>query len=175
MHGVDKDRMFVNAPDVGGGFGTKTFVYREYPLVLEAAKRLKRPVKWIADRADHFIGDAHGRDNITTAEVAVDKSGKFLAMRFDIIGNLGAYASQFGPYIHYLCASMMTGVYKTPLIAVKLRAVYTNTVPVDAYRGAGRPEAPSPTPSPAPTSRGPRAKRRRSSASASPTPDHPGS
>lgn len=138
---VKADRVHVVTGDVGGGFGTKTFMYREYPLVMEAARRLKRPVKWIADRGDHFIGDAHGRDNITSMELAVDKSGKFLALKADVVGNLGAYASQFGPYIHYLCASMMTGVYKTPLIAVKLRAVYTNTVPVDAYRGAGRPEA----------------------------------
>ena len=138
---VKPDRVHVLTGDVGGGFGTKSFMYREYPLVLEAARRLKRPVKWVADRADHFLGDAHGRDNITAMELAVDKSGKFLALKADVIGNLGAYASQFGPYIHYLCASMMTGVYKTPLIAVKLRAVYTNTVPVDAYRGAGRPEA----------------------------------
>ncbi len=138
---VKADKVHVVTGDVGGGFGTKTFMYREYPLVLEAARRLKRPVKWIADRADHFLGDAHGRDNITAMELAVDKSGKFLALKADVVGNLGAYASQFGPYIHYLCASMMTGVYKTPLIAVRLRAVYTNTVPVDAYRGAGRPEA----------------------------------
>ncbi len=138
---VKPEQIHVVTGDVGGGFGTKTFMYREYPLVLEAARRLKRPVKWIADRADHFLGDAHGRDNITTMELAVDKSGKFIALKADVVGNLGAYASQFGPYIHYLCASMMTGVYKTPLIAVRLRAVYTNTVPVDAYRGAGRPEA----------------------------------
>jgi carbon-monoxide dehydrogenase large subunit len=138
---VKPDNVQVFTGDVGGGFGTKSFMYREYPLVLEAARRLKRPVKWIADRADHFLGDAHGRDNITTASLAVDKSGKFLALKADIVGNLGAYCSQFGPYIHYLCASMMTGVYKTPEIAVRLRAVYTNTVPVDAYRGAGRPEA----------------------------------
>ncbi len=138
---VNADKVHVMTGDVGGGFGTKSFMYREYPLVLEAARRLKRPVKWIADRADHFLGDAHGRDNITTASLAVDKSGKFLALKADVIGNLGAYCSQFGPYIHYLCASMMTGVYKTPDIAVRLRAVYSNTVPVDAYRGAGRPEA----------------------------------
>ena len=138
---VKPEQIQVVTGDVGGGFGTKTFMYREYPLVLEAARRLKRPVKWIADRADHFLGDAHGRDNITTMELAVDKAGKFLALKADVVGNLGAYSSQFGPYIHYLCASMMTGVYRTPLIAVRLRAVYTNTVPVDAYRGAGRPEA----------------------------------
>ncbi len=135
------EKVHVLTGDVGGGFGTKSFMYREYPLVLEAARLLKRPVKWIADRADHFLGDAHGRDNISTVSLAVDKSGKFLALKADIVGNLGAYCSQFGPYIHYLCASMMTGVYKTPDMAVRLRAVYTNTVPVDAYRGAGRPEA----------------------------------
>jgi len=138
---VKPSQVHVMTGDVGGGFGTKSFMYREYPLVLEAARLLKRPVKWIADRADHFLADAHGRDNITVASVAVDKSGKFLALKADIVGNLGAYCSQFGPYIHYLCASMMTGVYKTPDIAVRLRAVYSNTVPVDAYRGAGRPEA----------------------------------
>jgi carbon-monoxide dehydrogenase large subunit len=138
---VPQDHIHVVTTDVGGGFGTKSFMYREYPLVLEAARRLKRPVKWIADRSEHFLGDAHGRDNITTMELAVDKGGKFLALKTDIVGNLGAYASQFGPYIHYLCASMMTGVYRTPLISIRLRAVYSNTVPVDAYRGAGRPEA----------------------------------
>jgi len=127
--------------DVGGGFGTKTFVYREYPLVLEAAKRLKRPVKWIAERGDHFVGDCQGRDNYTVAEVALDSRGRFLAMRFDILGNLGAYLSQYGPYIPYLGGTMMTGVYATPLLHVRVRGVYTNTVPVDAYRGAGRPEA----------------------------------
>ena len=127
--------------DVGGGFGTKSFMYREYPLAAEAAKRLKRPVKWVADRGDHFVSDAHGRDNLAVAEVALDTGGKFLAMRFDILGNLGAYLSQFGPYIPFLGATMMTGVYKTPAIYVRVRGIYTNTVPVDAYRGAGRPEA----------------------------------
>ncbi|MCZ8098019.1 MAG: xanthine dehydrogenase family protein molybdopterin-binding subunit [Burkholderiales bacterium] len=138
---VKPAKLQVVTNDVGGGFGTKSFAYREYPLCAEAAKRTKRPVKWIADRADHFISDAQGRDNLAVAEVALDKSGKFLAMRFDILGNLGAYLSQFGPYIPYLGATMMTGVYKTPEIYVRVRGIYTNTVPVDAYRGAGRPEA----------------------------------
>ena len=138
---IAPEKLRVVTGDVGGGFGTKTFVYREYPLVLEAAKILKRPVKWIAERSDHFIGDCHGRDNLSTAEVAMDSRGKFLAMRFDILGNLGAYLSQYGPYIPYLGGTMMTGVYKTPLIHVRVRGVYTHTVPVDAYRGAGRPEA----------------------------------
>lgn len=127
--------------DVGGGFGTKSFMYREYPLAAEAARVLRKPVKWVADRSDHFTGDAQGRDNIAVAEVALDRSGRFLAMRFDILGNLGAYCSQFGPYIPYLGATMMTGVYRTPDIFVRVRGIFTNTVPVDAYRGAGRPEA----------------------------------
>ncbi len=138
---IAPEKLRVITGDVGGGFGTKTFVYREYPLVLEAARLLKRPVKWIAERSDHFIGDCHGRDNLSVAEVAMDGRGKFLAMRFDILGNLGAYLSQYGPYIPYLGGTMMTGVYKTPLIHVRVRGVYTHTVPVDAYRGAGRPEA----------------------------------
>jgi aerobic carbon-monoxide dehydrogenase large subunit len=138
---VSPDRIRVVTGDVGGGFGTKTFMYREYPLVLEAARLARRPVKWVADRSDHFIGDAQGRDNFAVAEVALNKAGTFLAMRFDILGNLGAYLSQFGPYIPYLGASMMTGVYRTPHIHVRVRGIYTNTVPVDAYRGAGRPEA----------------------------------
>jgi carbon-monoxide dehydrogenase large subunit len=138
---VEPEKVRVITGDVGGGFGTKTFMYREYPLAAEAARRLKRPVKWIADRGDHFTGDSQGRDNVSTGEVALDKRGRFLAMRFDILGNLGAYLSQFGPYIPYLGATMMTGVYRTPLIRVRVRGVYTNTVPVDAYRGAGRPEA----------------------------------
>jgi carbon-monoxide dehydrogenase large subunit len=98
-------------------------------------------VRWVADRTEHFLADAHGRDNVTVAEAALDAKGRFLAMRFDITGNLGAYLSQYGPYIHYLGATMLTGVYATPLIFAKVRGVFTNTVQVDAYRGAGRPEA----------------------------------
>jgi aerobic carbon-monoxide dehydrogenase large subunit len=138
---VDPARVRVITTDVGGGFGTKSFMYREYGLAAEAARRLGRPVKWVADRSDHFVADAHGRDSFAVAEAAVDGGGKFLAMRFDILANMGAYLSQFGPYIPYLCASMLTGVYATPSIFVRLRGVYTNTTPVDAYRGAGRPEA----------------------------------
>jgi aerobic carbon-monoxide dehydrogenase large subunit len=138
---IPETQIRVVTGDVGGGFGTKTFCYREYPLAAEAAKRLKRPVRWIADRSDHFMGDAQGRDNFAVGEVAMDKSGRFLAMRFDILGNIGAYASQFGPYIPFLGGTMMTGVYRTPALHVRVRGVYTNTVPVDAYRGAGRPEA----------------------------------
>jgi carbon-monoxide dehydrogenase large subunit len=138
---IKPEQLRVITPDVGGGFGTKSFSYREYALAGEAARRLKRPVKWVADRSDHFVADAHGRDNVTIAEVALDARGKFLAMRFDVIGNLGAYMSQFGPYIHYLGATMLTGVYATKAIFIRVRGVFTNTTPTDAYRGAGRPEA----------------------------------
>ena len=138
---VPPEALRVVTPDVGGGFGTKAFAYREYALAAVAARQLKRPVKWTADRSDHFVSDAHGRDSVVVAEAALDKNGRYLAMRFDWIGNLGAYMSQFGPYIHYLGATMLTGVYRTPAIYARVRGVFTNTVPVDAYRGAGRPEA----------------------------------
>ncbi len=111
---VDPAKVRVITPDVGGGFGTKSFMYREYALAAEAARRLGRPVKWVADRMDHFTGDSQGRDNFSTGEVALSADGRFLAMRFDILANLGAYLSQFGPYIPYLGATMMTGVYGTP-------------------------------------------------------------
>ncbi|MGX7708443.1 xanthine dehydrogenase family protein molybdopterin-binding subunit [Methylobacterium sp. Gmos1] len=139
--GVGKDQIRVVTGDVGGGFGTKTFTYREYPLAAEAARRLNRPVKWVSERGEHFVACTQGRDNLSVGEVALDADGTFLAMRFDVIGDLGAYLSQYGPYIPYLGATMLTGVYKTPAVYVRVRGVYTNTVPVDAYRGAGRPEA----------------------------------
>jgi carbon-monoxide dehydrogenase large subunit len=127
--------------DVGGGFGTKAVMYREYPLCLEAAKRLGRSVGWLADRSEHFVGDAQGRDNVTTAEMALDAEGRFLALRVDILGNLGAYLSMFAPYIPWLGASMATGCYHIDALHARVRGIYTHTVPVDAYRGAGRPEA----------------------------------
>ncbi len=127
--------------DVGGGFGTKQVVYREYPLVLEAARKLGRSVGWMADRTEHFVGDSQGRDNVTTAEMALDSEGRFLALRLDILGNLGAYLSTFAPYIPWLGATMATGPYHIDALHARVRGVYTHTVPVDAYRGAGRPEA----------------------------------
>jgi aerobic carbon-monoxide dehydrogenase large subunit len=127
--------------DVGGGFGTKNMLYREYPLVLEAARRLGRSVGWLADRSEHFVGDAQGRDNVTTAEMALDSEGRFMALRVDILGNLGGYLSMFAPYIPWLGASMATGCYHIDALHARVRGVYTHTVPVDAYRGAGRPEA----------------------------------
>jgi aerobic carbon-monoxide dehydrogenase large subunit len=127
--------------DVGGGFGTKQMVYREYPLVLAAARRLGRSVSWTGDRSEHFVGDAQGRDNVTTAEMALDANGRFLALRVDILGNLGANLTMYAPYIPWLGATMATGPYDIGALYARCRGVYTHTVPVDAYRGAGRPEA----------------------------------
>jgi carbon-monoxide dehydrogenase large subunit len=138
---IDKSKVRVITHDVGGGFGVKTFVYREYALVLEAAKRLGRPVKWTSDRSEHFLTDAQGRDNIVTAQMAMDKDGRFLGLKVDLIANMGAYTSQYGPFIPFLGATMASGVYDIPAVGVTITGVYTNTAPVDAYRGAGRPEA----------------------------------
>jgi carbon-monoxide dehydrogenase large subunit len=138
---IPPKKLRVITPDVGGGFGTKAFVYREYALVLEAAKRLGAPVKWTGDRGEHFLQDAQGRDNAAVAEMALDKDGRFLALRVDLTANMGAYLSQYGPFIPILGVTMSTGVYDIPAIDVTVTGVYTNTVPVDAYRGAGRPEA----------------------------------
>jgi carbon-monoxide dehydrogenase large subunit len=134
-------KMRVITPDVGGGFGTKLFPYREYALAAVAAQRLRNPVKWICDRSEHFLGDSHGRDNISSAKLAVDDKGKFLALALDIVADMGAYLSCYAPYIPWLGVGMATGAYDIPVAHVRLRAAYTNTVPVDAYRGAGRPEA----------------------------------
>ena len=139
--GLDTAALHVKTPDVGGGFGTKSFVYREYPLVLEAAKRLNHPVKWVSDRSDHFTSDAQGRDNLTTARMALDEKGRFLALSVDILGGLGSYLSVFAPYIPWLGMSMATGCYDIKAYSGRVRGVYSHTVPVDAYRGAGRPEA----------------------------------
>lgn len=141
LFGIEKEKLRVVTPDVGGGFGPKTFVYREYPLVLEAAKRLGRPVKWTGDRTEHFLTDAQGRDNVVAAEMAMDRDGRFLALRVDLTANMGAYISQYGPFIPYIGVTMSTGVYDIQALDVSVTGVYTNTCPVDAYRGAGRPEA----------------------------------
>ena len=135
------DKMRVITPDVGGGFGTKLFPYREYALAAVAAERLGKPVKWVSERSEHFLGDSHGRDNISTARLALDDKGRFLALALDIVADMGAYLSCYAPYIPWLGAGMATGAYDIPAAHVRLRAAYTNTVPVDAYRGAGRPEA----------------------------------
>ncbi|MBV9348513.1 MAG: xanthine dehydrogenase family protein molybdopterin-binding subunit, partial [Pseudolabrys sp.] len=138
---IAPDKMRVITPDVGGGFGTKLFPYREYALTAVAAEKLRKPVKWVAERTEHFLGDSHGRDNITSARLGLDAQGKFLALDVDIIADMGAYLSCYAPYIPWLGAGMASGVYDIPAGHVRLRAVFTNTVPVDAYRGAGRPEA----------------------------------
>ena len=141
VFGIDQSKLRVITPDVGGGFGPKSFVYREYPLVLEAARRIGRPVKWTCDRTEHFLTDAQGRDNVVAAEMALDKDGRFLALRVDLTANMGAYLSQYGPDIPIIGVSMSTGVYDIAAIDISITGVYTNTCPVDAYRGAGRPEA----------------------------------
>ncbi|MIL09271.1 xanthine dehydrogenase family protein molybdopterin-binding subunit [Salmonella enterica subsp. enterica] len=141
VFGIEPKQLRVITPDVGGGFGPKTFVYREYPLVLEAAKRLGRPVKWNGDRTEHFLTDAQGRDNVVVAEMAMDADGRFLGLRIRLTANLGAYISQYGPFIPFVGVTMTTGVYDIAAIDVETTGVYTNTCPVDAYRGAGRPEA----------------------------------
>jgi carbon-monoxide dehydrogenase large subunit len=139
--GIAPEKMRVITPDVGGGFGTKLFAYREYALAAFAAKRTGKPVTWIADRTEHFLGDTHGRDNVTTARLALDSDGRFLALEVDTIADMGAYLSTYAPYIPYIGAGMLPGVYDIPTCFIRVRAAYTNTVPVDAYRGAGRPEA----------------------------------
>ncbi|MEF2546780.1 xanthine dehydrogenase family protein molybdopterin-binding subunit [Aurantimonas sp. E1-2-R+4] len=138
---VDPSKVRVVTKDVGGGFGTKAFLYREHVLVLVAAKRLGRPVKWTGDRGEHFVSDAHGRDNVVTARMATDEDGRFLALDIDLYANMGAYLSQNGPFIPYLGMSMAPGLYDIEAVNVDCHLVYTNTVPIDAYRGAGRPEA----------------------------------
>lgn len=138
---VDADKLRVITPDVGGGFGTKAFPYREYPLALIAAKRLDRPVKWLGDRSEHFLADAHGRDNVVTMRMAMDENGKFLAMDVDLIAAMGAYLHCFAPFIPTLGTSIATGIYDITASRFGIRGVYSHTTPTDAYRGAGRPEA----------------------------------
>jgi len=139
---IPEAKLRVVAPDVGGGFGSKIYHYAEEAIVTWAAGKLKRPVKWTAERNESFITDAHGRDHISIAEMALDAAGNFQALRVSTQANMGAYLSTFAPCIPtYLYATLLAGVYKTPLVYCEVKAVFTNTVPVDAYRGAGRPEA----------------------------------
>ena len=135
-------KLRVIAPDVGGGFGSKIFIYPEEVVCLWAARKLNRPVKWTAERSESFLTDAHGRDHVTHAELALDEHGKILALKARTIANLGAYMSTFSSCVPtYLYATLMSGQYAIPQIYCEVDAVYTNTVPVDAVRGAGRPEA----------------------------------
>src|SRR5437016_528237 len=135
-------KLRVIAPDVGGGFGSKIFIYPEEVVCLWAARKIGRSVKWVAERSEAFLTDAHGRDHVTHSEMAFDGDGKITALRVKTIANLGAYMSTFSSSIPtYLYATLLSGQYDIPAIYCEVDAVYTNTVPVDAYRGAGRPEA----------------------------------
>ncbi|MBE0413020.1 xanthine dehydrogenase family protein molybdopterin-binding subunit [Yoonia sp.] len=140
--GIPENKLTVIAPDVGGGFGSKIYHYGEEALVLAAAKKLGRSVKWTAERTESFLTDAHGRDHVTKIELALDADGKFLAFRTETLANVGAYLSNFSTATPtFLHGTLMAGNYTVPLVYVNVKAVFTNTAPVDAYRGAGRPEA----------------------------------
>jgi len=139
---IPENKLRVVAPDVGGGFGSKIYHYAEEAIVTWAAAKVRRPVKWTAERTESFMSDAHGRDHVSTAEMAIDAQGTFLGLRVSTQANMGAYLSTFAPCVPtYLYATLLAGTYKTPVIYCEVKAVFTNTVPVDAYRGAGRPEA----------------------------------
>src|SRR6266436_5908545 len=139
---IPENRIRVVTPDVGGGFGMKLFLYPEHVLVLWAAKKLGRAVKWTPERSDAFMTDTQGRDNLTRLELALDDELHFLALDVEILANMGAYLSNFAPEIPTISGAVMhSGVYAIPAIHVGVKGVFTNTVPVDAYRGAGRPEA----------------------------------
>jgi carbon-monoxide dehydrogenase large subunit len=140
--GLPETKVRVIAPDVGGGFGSKIYLYAEDVALVWASKRVNRPIKWAAERSEAFVSDAHGRDHVTHAELACDANGKFLAMRVITTANMGAYLSTFASCIPtILYATLLAGQYTTPAIYCEVTASFTNTVPVDAYRGAGRPEA----------------------------------
>jgi carbon-monoxide dehydrogenase large subunit len=135
------EKLRVITPEVGGGFGTKMFCYREYPLTMVAARELGRPVRWAGERMEHFVTDAHGRDNLSHAELALDADGRILGLKVDVKAAMGAYLHQFGPFIPFVGTSMTSGLYDIPAVFVKVEGVYMHTVPTDAFRGAGRPEA----------------------------------
>ncbi len=140
--GIPEHKVRVVGPDVGGGFGSKIFHYTEEALVIWGSNQIKRPIKWTAERSESFVTDAAGRDHITTAKMAFDKDGNILALSSDTFANMGAYLSTFAPAVPtYLHGTLLQGLYTTPLINVSVDAVFTNTTAVDAYRGAGRPEA----------------------------------
>ena len=140
--GIPENKLRVIAPDVGGGFGSKIYHYGEEALVLAASKRLERPVRWTATRTESFLTDAHGRDHVTKIELACEKDGTFIAFRTETMANVGAYLSNFSTATPtFLHGTLMAGNYTVPNVYVNVKAVFTNTAPVDAYRGAGRPEA----------------------------------
>ncbi|MDR7032181.1 xanthine dehydrogenase family protein molybdopterin-binding subunit [Mesorhizobium sp. BE184] len=137
-----ENKLRVIAPDVGGGFGSKIYIYPEEIVCLWASKKTGVPVKWVADRTESFLTDAHGRDHVSMVEMAFDKDNRVTGLKVDTIANLGAYMSLFSSCVPtYLYATLLSGQYNIPAIHANVRTVYTNTAPVDAYRGAGRPEA----------------------------------
>jgi carbon-monoxide dehydrogenase large subunit len=140
--GIPEHKVRVIAPDVGGGFGSKIFLYNEETVCSWATRKIKRPIRWTATRREAFQTDAHGRDHVTDAEIAMDKDGKILALRVKTIANMGAYLSTFAPAVPtYLYATLLNGCYTIGAIHADVTGVFTNTTAVDAYRGAGRPEA----------------------------------
>ena len=140
--GVEDDRVRLLCPDVGGGFGMKIFLYPEYVCALFAARAIGRPVRWISERQEAFLSDTQGRDHVPRAEMALDAEGPFLGLRVQVTAAMGAYLSNFAPYIPTgSMAPMFSGLYRIPAVRSEIRCVFTHTVPVDAYRGAGRPEA----------------------------------
>ncbi|WP_425046116.1 xanthine dehydrogenase family protein molybdopterin-binding subunit [Primorskyibacter sp. S87] len=140
--GIPENKLTVIAPDVGGGFGSKIYHYGEEALVLAAAKKIGRPVRWTSTRSEAFLTDCHGRDHVTKIELACEKDGTFIAFRTETMANVGAYLSNFSTATPtFLHGTLMAGNYTVPNVYVNVKAVFTNTVPVDAYRGAGRPEA----------------------------------
>ncbi len=140
--GIPEHKLRIVAPDVGGGFGSKIYLYAEETVCAWASRKLQRPVKWTAERSESFMSDAHGRDTVMKARLGLDKDGRFTALHVHNTANMGAYLSTFAPAVPtYLSATLLAGVYTTPVIYAEVLAVFTNTVPVDAYRGAGRPEA----------------------------------
>ena len=140
--GIPENKLTVVAPDVGGGFGSKIYHYGEEALVLAAARKLRRAVRWTAERSESFLSDAHGRDHVTRIELACEKDGTMLAVRTTTMANVGAYLSNFATVTPtFLHGTLMSGPYKVPKVYVNVKTVFTNTAPVDAYRGAGRPEA----------------------------------
>src|SRR5262245_56337994 len=139
---IPREKLRVSIPDVGGGFGMKNVLYPEWVLLLWAARRLRRPVRWIGDRSEEFMASVHGRDSVVRARLALDKAGRFLALEAHVLANMGAYVSTVQPVVQTMAmGSAMGGVYDIPLIAFVTQGVFTNTTPIDAYRGAGKPEA----------------------------------
>jgi len=142
LFNVEPEKFRVVTPDVGGGFGMKLFLYAEHVLTCYAARGLGRPVKWVSDRGEAFLSDTHGRDNVARGELAIDAGGRFLALRTHVVANMGAYLSNFAPYIPTIAGtSVLASVYGFRSVYANVVGVFTNTVPVDAYRGAGRPES----------------------------------